>query len=86
MVDDDSSYCQGRRQKNFQGMGQYKDKDQKIAQASLHLSILSVVGRGCTEHAPRAHLKGMLYHYQEPHIKINTLLEKRHFSGKCLPF
>jgi len=48
--------------KNVQGMGQYKD-DQKIAQASLHLSILSVVVRVHTEHAPRAHLKGMLHQY-----------------------
>jgi len=30
MVDDDSSYCQGRRQKNFQGKGNIKTKTKKL--------------------------------------------------------
>jgi len=63
----------------------HKDQDQTIAQAFLHLSILSVTGKGHTEHALRAHLKGMLY-YQEPRAKKKTFLGKTPFFGKMLTF
>jgi len=57
------------------GRGQKEHKDREIAPISLPLFHQCRV-RGCTGHAPRAHLKEMLH--QEPCIKSEDLLMEKY--------